>query len=334
VPGLEEQEARSLIPRTSGSPKNWVVGHPLERISHYTRDVGSVPPRCLIPGYPDDPKSRFRDELDEEVSKRRQSVSAWKSVKTLDQFWEMMAFRQECSSGRLTGFIWLVFDSDQLKETHPQASVLRDAAASSSKSAASPAGPNSSRSNAAKRKGKPKRKGPIATRAPRIKTHSRNYRFAGRTTTAYYSWPVEGRGAKIVNESEYKRIVELLLHLDFSTLDKAIGSSQRWIGEVDAGASWDGEVVGTAPLHVPNLTGGSNVASAGVGGGGDGDGKVANLTGTGLVRRKKGSEVSGGEQLEVAERISGGATAGAVTEGVNLLGANLVRKKKKGSDGQ
>jgi regulator of Ty1 transposition protein 109 len=33
----------------------------------------------------------------------------WRSVKTLDQFWEMMSYRQECSAGRLVGFLWMVF---------------------------------------------------------------------------------------------------------------------------------------------------------------------------------------------------------------------------------
>ncbi|GJC93019.1 H3 K56 histone acetylation protein KAT11 [Colletotrichum higginsianum] len=91
------------------------MGHALEKISHYTNEYDWVPARCLIPRFPDDPKSRFRDELDEETGKSKQlkTTGQWKSVKSLDTFWEMMAYRQECSSGRLTGFIWVVFDTQE-----------------------------------------------------------------------------------------------------------------------------------------------------------------------------------------------------------------------------
>ena len=105
VPGLDIHETRSYIPR--GTKASWTIGHPLRDISRHPSDV---PPRCLIPHFPDDPKSRYLDELDDEISKSRHFESGqWKSVKSIDQFWDMMAFRQECSAGRLVGFIWIVF---------------------------------------------------------------------------------------------------------------------------------------------------------------------------------------------------------------------------------
>ncbi|QBZ58680.1 hypothetical protein PoMZ_03638 [Pyricularia oryzae] len=113
VPGLDQYETRAFIPKTgSGNAvnPNWVLGHPLEKISHYTYEYDWVPPRCLIAHYPDDPKSRFRDELDLEADDGKGRNGQWKSVHSLDQFWELMAFRQECSMGALTGFIWLVMD--------------------------------------------------------------------------------------------------------------------------------------------------------------------------------------------------------------------------------
>lgn len=316
VPGLEELETRAFIPRTTASVHNWDIGHPLESISHYARDFDQVPPRCLIPAYPDDPKSRFRDELDEEVSKRKQGISQWKSVRTLSQFWEMMAFRQECSSGRLTGFIWLVFDH------HPGSS--RPAAASATqvgkKSAASVDGTPPSRTKASKKKSKKKLSGPVVPRAPRIKTHARQYHLERPTTTAYYFWPLEGRGDKIVNESAYKRIVELLLHLDFSTLEKAVGSSQRWINEVGAGTGLDGEVVGRATVPRTFEVNGAPVAGAG--------GTVANLTG--LVRRKNSTQPSEiATKSDSAPQPAGSSNSDTATKPVNVLGANLVRKKKR-----
>ncbi|KAK4130361.1 hypothetical protein BT67DRAFT_221105 [Trichocladium antarcticum] len=310
VPGLEETETRSFIPRTAASMANWAVGHPLERISRHTRDLDSVPPRCFIPGYPDDPKTRFRDELDEEVSKQKQGIGAWKSVKTLGQFWEMMAFRQECSSGRLTGFIWLVFDpetSEPSSADRTTAHACFDPRPRPPQRSSSAATPPPQRSRAAKKKAKKKLTGRIGTRAPRVKTHARNYVADRPTATAYYHWPLEGRGDRIVDQSEYKRIVELLLHLDFSTLDKATGSSRRWIGEVGRDTGLEDEVIGgAAVIQAPGVKGTASV----------GGHNITNLTG--LVRRKNPSQPLGGGSSTKSQ--------------VNVLGADLVRKKKKDAE--
>ncbi len=355
VPGLEEAETRAFVPRTAASMANWVVGHPLERVSHYTRDFGAVPPRCLIPGYPDDPKSRFRDELDEEVSKQAQGIKAWKSVKSLEQFWDMMAFRQECSSGRLTGFVWLVFDPESFPSSPgagilPAASVAAphasfDSSLSSNlpatpprrrvdissytpgpsplKAPALPAAPASPPPKVPKKKKvKKKLSGRIASRAPRIKTRARNYLVDRPTTTAYYYWPSEGRGDKMVDEAGYKRIVELLLHLDFSTLDKAVGSSQRWLNEVGMGDSAEGGVVGRAVF--PASLRANGVAS------GTASGNVTNLTG--LIRRKnppRPSEADSNQRPGSPPEVRDGPAAEPPAKPVNILGASLVRKKKK-----
>jgi len=116
VPGLDSHETLSYIPRRIGSNELWRIGHPLQEISRHP-DV--VPPRCLIPHFPDDPKARFLDELDDEITKSRNNTSGqWKSVGSIDQFWDLMAFRQECSAGRLVGFIWIVFTpKTQLRPT-------------------------------------------------------------------------------------------------------------------------------------------------------------------------------------------------------------------------
>lgn len=313
VPGLEESEMRSFIPRTTASRENWDIGHPLERISRYTRELDSVPPRCLIPGYPDDPKSRFRDELDEEVSKRKQGIAAWKSVKTLSQFWDMMAFRQECSSGRLTGFIWLVFD--------PQAGAVtpKDSRPTTPKSNAAPRTPQR-RPRGTKKKIKRKLTGPIIPREPQIKTRARNYLLDHPTSTAYYYWPSEGRGDKIADETEYKRIVELLLHLDFATLDKAAGSSRRWISELGAGPGSEQEMV-TGKAAVLEAVNGAPLSAQG--------GGVTNLTG--LVRRKNLSQPSGTDTSQESRATPQvvGATESSASKQINVLGAGLVRKKKK-----
>jgi regulator of Ty1 transposition protein 109 len=107
IPGLDSHETLSYIPKKTTTNRSWTIGHPLQEISRHSEDV---PPRCLIPHYPDDPKARYLDELDDEITKGKDNGSGeWKSVRSIDQFWDMMAFRQECSAGRMVGFIWIVF---------------------------------------------------------------------------------------------------------------------------------------------------------------------------------------------------------------------------------
>jgi regulator of Ty1 transposition protein 109 len=136
VPGLDVHETSAYVPKIPPSEdKVWTVGHPLHEISHHSNDV---PPRCLIPHFPDDPKARFLDELDEEITKGADSPSGqWKSVRTIDQFWEMMAYRQECSAGRMVGFIWIVFTP---KYEHPAAASQIDDALADSQSTVLSAG--------------------------------------------------------------------------------------------------------------------------------------------------------------------------------------------------
>ncbi|KAB5545481.1 H3 K56 histone acetylation protein KAT11 [Coniochaeta sp. 2T2.1] len=352
VPGLDRYETRAFLPRTGEAAANWTLGHPLERISHYTEEYDWVPLSCLIPKFPDDPKSRFRDELDAEASKSDHNTGTWKSVKTLDQFWEMMAFRQECSSGRLTGFIWVVFDpkgSENAGKTQspdqplptpassfngaptlplsstpprrragvgaatPQSSPLKRKVSDSANS--SPSKQKNDNETEKKKKKKKKLKGPIIARQPKIKTHQRNYLLKRPISTAYYYWPPEGRGSKIVDEDSYKRIVELLLHLDFATLEKACGSTARWIGEVGMGAKWGAEIVGRSEHRTINPLAGDVKAAA----------PVNNLAG--LIKRKRADVVP--TDNGTASKGESGVQAPAP---VNVLGAGLVRKKKKDAD--
>lgn len=65
----------------------------------------SAPTQCLLPRFPDDPKTRFQEELDEQVAKH----GKWTSPSTLDEFWAMMSYRRECYEGRSVGFLWMIF---------------------------------------------------------------------------------------------------------------------------------------------------------------------------------------------------------------------------------
>ena len=108
VPGCDRFETRGFFPSStkSDSVSRWTNAYPRDLIV----PDGSAPPRCLIPRFPDDPKARFLDDLDSEISASDLSTTGvWRSVGSLDQFWELMSYRQECSAGRLVGFIWVVF---------------------------------------------------------------------------------------------------------------------------------------------------------------------------------------------------------------------------------
>lgn len=339
VPGLDAHETRALTPRSSVAASSWLFDHPLERISHYCREFDWVPPRCLIPRFPDDPKSRFRDELDEEAAQSgsMQTLGTWRSVKTLDSFWEVMGFRQECSSGRMTGFIWVVFDdeADQIDaestsrppETPKKKRASVDVTPNTtpkklfpSKPGSAPTKPPVSTSDKKKKGGKKKNtqlKGRVTSRQPRIKTEQRNYLLDRPARSKYYYWPSEGRGERIVDESGYKRTVDLLLHLDFATLDKATGSSRRWIGEAGTGGPLGLDVTGTRELPSLFETGVVGRSPA----------PVNNLSG--LVKRKL-TDVTESETQTAENGRSGAPTPVPQRQpAVNALGPGLVRKKPK-----
>lgn len=115
IPGCDKLETRAFFPPSStlDGPSRWSDSYPLDLIIQDS----SSPPRCLIPRFPDDPKARFLDDLDSEISDLdSSSIGEWRSVQSLDQFWEMMSYRQECSAGRLVGFIWLIFTPPNREE--------------------------------------------------------------------------------------------------------------------------------------------------------------------------------------------------------------------------
>ncbi|KAH7323854.1 histone acetylation protein-domain-containing protein [Rhexocercosporidium sp. MPI-PUGE-AT-0058] len=328
VPGLDTHESTSFIPNRNTT--KWTIGHPLQEISRHSDDV---PLRCFIPHYPDDPKARFLDELDEEITKSQDTSGQWKSVKSIEQFWDMMAFRQECSAGRMVGFIWIVFtpkDQHQQIESvvgdsqntfvtlgsqtdvnsSPPSSLLITPATSFNVSSqmqplSSPVKSDESRRSTPKsRTPKKKLSGPIIPRQPRVKTQNKNYLLDWPESSAYYIWRPEGRGQIIVDESGYNRATELLLRLDFANLELATSSSTRWINEVRSGAwgstgdAWGQIVTGTKAFEAR--------AAAGVAG-------VATLN-VGLMRRKR---------KDVPEPQSESAPK------VNVLATGMVRKKAK-----
>ncbi|KAF4120640.1 regulator of Ty1 transposition protein 109 [Geosmithia morbida] len=339
IPGLDAYETRAFTPCGRSSKRSWTTDrHPLEKISPYTREFDWVPPRCLIPAYPDDPKSRFSRELDEEASNTRsfRTTGSWRSVGNLATFWEMMAFRQECSSGRLTGFIWVVYDDKEPKpesgqHNQPpqtpkkQQKQLTDITPSTTPRKLFPTErdkigtEDEKKATAEKGKKNKKKKGQtkklsgiVVARQPRIKIAQRNYLLDRPARTAYYSWGPAGRGDRIVSDTDYKRMSELLLHLDFSSIDKAAGSTRRWVSEVALGSPWGYAVMGEAdypPLQQPAPPTAATTAATIQ----RGPQQVNNLTG--LVKRKRSE-----------------SNAPTVSTEPKVLAAGLVRKKPKADD--
>ncbi|TAQ83970.1 hypothetical protein B7494_g7696 [Chlorociboria aeruginascens] len=347
VPGLDTHETRSSLPKSKmASTTHWTVGHPLRQISRHFDDV---PPRCLIPHFPDDPKARFLDELDEEISKGKQeSNGQWKSVRSIDQFWEMMSFRQECSAGRLVGFIWIVFNPKF--QHNPSESVVSDSqttgttvnsqmwdidtslsfepgtpstsfiASSQILPLSSPfkrveetlleSSPIRSSKPSILKKKKKKLTGPIISRKPRVKTENKNYLLDRPESTAYYSWVPEGRGQVIVNEADYKRETELLLRLDFANLELANSSTKRWISEVRS-VAWGSmrDAWGQSVTGTKIIKVRNDVATVGV-----------TTLNVGLVKKKRKVETEAStESSALVEN----------TPKVNVLTSGMIRKKPK-----
>lgn len=345
IPGYETYDTLRYVPPppTPTTPRRWAASHPLLQIAPHP----AAPPRCLVPHFPDDPKARFLDELDEELPDRGEAVIAdggtpsrsngmWKSVKTLDQFWEFMAFRQECSSGRIVGFIWVVLspptpsipEEDEDEDFPPASQLSQFSQQSTHESQASQQPPSPDRKKKKKknpaptaRRAKPdkrpeRRTGPIPLILPRIKSRSSSglsASSAASTTPSspsipekspYFTCPPSSRGTLCVTAKNYARAHELLTQMSFATRAAAARSTAQFKKEVAvlggvAGRGWGWGVVGRK--------------EEGVG-------------------KERGSEAPVALVMGVRKKRKDGdntAVAGAGANAPQTLDAGLVRKKAK-----
>ncbi|KAH7413585.1 histone acetylation protein-domain-containing protein [Phaeosphaeria sp. MPI-PUGE-AT-0046c] len=322
IPGFEPYDTLRYIPPSPvpNTPRRWASTHPLRQIAPHP----NAPPRCLVPHFPDDPKSRFLDELDEELPDRgtdamvaqggtpSKSSGIWKSVKTLDQFWEFMAFRQECSSGRIVGFIWVVI-------TPPITSIPEEGEAENSQQFLS----QSLSQNALQQSlQSPKRR-----RNVKRKTKSKTeYEI-----TPYYRWPARSRGTICFSTRDYDRAHEIMIHQNFCSRASTAKATKRWreevavLGGVDR--LWGKTVVGKKE-HVATAAHTNNGATP-----------ITTVMGV-RKKRKPDTPVAAAAAVDegVRELDSGmvrkkakveEAPRAEVTNGVNTLTAGLVRKKPK-----
>ena len=336
VPGYHGIETKSFFPskpQSSEKSQNWTPGNPLVELAEARGVPETAPPRCLLPRFPDDPKARFMQDLDDEVglvedagslavaSPSKQKSSRWKTISDLERFWEAMEFRQECSSGRVVGFLWLVvrpppgeiaqkptlFD----RESSPSINPTPNSNSQDSQTSTSSRKSTSSSTGIKKEKRRKRLTGPIISRAPRLKGSSSN--------VSATSNPDSGAGASrngpVLTQEGYDSAMQILLNLDFSTAAAAAHSTAKWVAEVSRmagvkGEEWALECEGSAVVEVE---------AGGVGGR-----QAMNDLG-GLVRRKK-------RKVDDGEAGEGGGTAQVTKEsepaaaGVNVL---VGRKKAK-----
>ena len=263
VPGFDAHGTASFFPKAKDGQSDltrqrWTVGDPL-------RELGldpNLPERCLIPRFPDDPKCRFLIDLDDELPDPENQVvhkpavaghdGRWNSVKSLDEFWEAMSWRQECSAGRAVGFIWGLFEPSGL---NPSVAVLKD---SSPPSAPQPNSANDTLS--------PQIRAQVPAQATAWRPHSSQQSpgqaseeestevciagYANDDTshvtcnipheTDDYYWPFACRGTRLMGQVAYDEIHWHLSKQDYSTKSKAGRSSCNWSYKVAETAQTSG----------------------------------------------------------------------------------------------
>lgn len=342
VPGCDVYETKAFFPFSAKcSPSKvarWLPSDPLRALGK----APNVPERCLIPRFPDDPKARFVIDLDDELpdwgSQVEQSPSKprqpgkWRSVRTLEEFWEMMAFRQECAAGRLVGFMWGVFTPTMLVgrpysvfedfvEEHDEAiddtplltplpSQIHEEPLVLPQSPIRTSSPLRNLSFSPLPSSQPQR-AEFQTPTPTSLVPEPSEVIAGPSIKHYTTLNTADRPLSIsIPLPNYTRIVSLLEQLDYASISVAMSSTREWIAAIsrEAGAEqWGVDITGTQEISppAPVINGTKEVATS--------------ILGPSLVRRKKRN----GEEPVASLN---GATA---ADEVKILGAGLVRKKPK-----
>ncbi|CCJ28444.1 unnamed protein product [Pneumocystis jirovecii] len=109
IPGIDTRETLSFTPNYTNTSLKWICGHPYQS--------ANKPAREIIPHFPDDPKTRLLDQLD--IDGQGETIN-------VDQFWELMAFRQECTLGRIVGFLNIEFPPSKDQENKKDSSLSKD----------------------------------------------------------------------------------------------------------------------------------------------------------------------------------------------------------------
>ncbi|CAI7599304.1 unnamed protein product [Penicillium palitans] len=303
VPSCDRFETRNFFPPTAKTdPQDrprWLNSYPLKQLYHDP----SAPPRCLVPRFPDDPKTRFLIDLDGELPEENESQSVdpnagrWRSVRSLDQFWEMMSFRQECSAGRQTrgpSDNSLVSHGTEISGAIPNEEKVENGSATLTKA---------------------------TTNFTTADTSPKLARDDGSSTVNPFDWPEAGRGQVVLSEADYKTMMDSVLD-HFYDEKEVVASTKLYVDQVSSLAdelAWGKKVVGSNTA--------SETASQ------PANTNTNNVLDLGLIRKRKKSLGEGNAPVinETQTPSESGVTqpAPSVPAGVNVLNASLVRKKKK-----
>ena len=334
VPGCDRFETRGFYPAASlggggsGDRPRWVNSYPVRQLC----DNPDAPPRCLIPRLPDDPKTRFLTDLDDELPEEQPQASSqdheqkqqqqqqkeeqkqeqkksdtrtpgqWRSVRSLDQFWEMMAFRQECSAGRLVGFLWVVINPVGM-ENSVQMGNSRSVTAAVDQSISTSTLSSEDKPTEDEPDKPPQDEPPLY-------------------------WPETGRGDIVLNETDYKTALDTLLAQDFDTEEAAIASTKEWteklvsLADQQSSDSISKLVEGratTTSTSTPQTS--VNQLSVRKRKKDDGQTQVQN--------QGQGEIDDQGQKTETGNGVQAASQPGEPKPEVNMLGTNLIRKKKK-----
>ena len=336
VPGYDTYSTRAFFPKhaqsTSALSQYWKVADPLDLLHPPT-----LPERCLVPCFPDDPKSRFLIDLDDELpreevenvsgqdvtppSSQRQDPGRWRSVRSLDQFWEMMSFRQECSAGRLVGFLWALFVPQEVVKAQPGhgtpsgekeeklSPILPTPLDSQNGNGVQtlPALPVNLELDSLREP----RETPLQSSAipdsllPDTQDRMSDIASQGQSTLPEANTkPLSAFGDLILEDSQYKEAGDMLLQLDYGNQHAATESTMKWIRETAKIANvekWGTVIMGKKKPSIESTTTASTAAAP-------------NVLSMGLVRKKK---------RPIADDPP------AAPDAINSLSANLVRKKIK-----
>lgn len=341
VPGCDAHETRTFFTKEErerrAEKRRWHTSDPL-------KDLGrppSLPERCLIPRFPDDPKARFVEQLDDELPEedfqlsqsqdpespsKRDNTGRWRSVRSLEQFWDMMSFRQECSSGRLVGFLWATFEPVSQLYANETSSIERLSCETAAVALPTPevsqdmgfaSYPPQSPSRSSpppELPSTPLKQTPMPFQQTPTPTPHKTKEAAIKSQpeeTEHYYWPRSSRGEVILRQKDYQGVNNLLMHLDYATQEEAIDSTRKWINDVAERAGvkrWGQTVVGTVPIH-------TKLDATGV------DLKPILLSAV-LMRKKK----------RPADSVNGNAvepTSEDRAAEINVLAEGMIRKKAK-----
>lgn len=340
VPGTEKGETRAFFPPSSredaAHASRWSNDYPAKLLAV----DDSLPPRCLIPRLPDDPKARFLNDLDSDYIG---PDGHWRSVKTVDQFWEFMAYRQECSAGRQVGFIWVTFvrpreiekAGGEIATSASFASQIQDetilptpADSQTRPSDARP--PPSTLSDGLEKLQRPQSPPPSfpplvpldqfdPTRKPQHCTASEEVGDQAVAPThaeetpilppVDIRWPASTRGQIVADVAIYDELIEVMLRLDFTGQDLAAESTNKWTTSVQGRTQTSEFGVDIVGLAAPSTSTDPATSDS--------------------VPTKQPTMLMGVRKKRKPEDASSQGQVGPSAPAANVLSAGLVRKKPK-----